>query len=513
MSIKRHLAICLGLLSWSCPARAALLDTIGVVPVRNEDPSLMGTGVRVAQAEGGAPTWQVNPAAIGQAVGLFTWISSGGSSTTYPNALGQESGHANGVANNFIGSVAGAVPGVASVDNYEAGHFLNTIVPTLSAIRAGVVNQSFVVGGSLPTIATIESQYDNYIATHNKMIVSGAGNDGAPSPPSTAYNGISVAAFGGFSATGPTTNGGRAKPDITAPADVTSYSTPQVAGVAALLLQSAARNDAGAGTAATATNAVTLKALLLNGAVKPANWTNGPTAPLDARHGAGIVNAYNSWLQLRGGKRTFIESSSSSAGGNHFPGSNPNNLAVRRGWDHNTVSSSILNDGVNHYYFSLDAAEAARFSLTVTLVWNRRLNQTGINNLDLFLYDTTNNQLITSGQSGVDNVEHLFLANLPAGRYDLQVLKRGGLSTVSASETYALAFDFQPVRLSLTPVGNTLRIAWPVSASGFSLQTTTSSSLTNGWVAANGVPVQTNGQYVVQFSPTNSQRFFRLSRP
>lgn len=513
MSIKRHLAICLGLLSWVCPASTALLlDTIGVTPVWNEDASLTGTGIRVAQPEGGSPTWQVNPAAVAQPASLFTWISGSGTSTTYPNALGQESGHANAVGYNFYGSAAGAAPGIASMDNYEAGHFLNTVVPTLTAIRARVVNQSFVAG-ALPPAATVETQYDNYVATYNTVIASGAGNEGPPPPPSTAYNVISVGAFGGLSSIGPTTNGGRAKPDITAPAGVTSYSTPLVAGVAALLLQSAARNDAGAGTAATATNAATIKALLLNGAVKPADWTNGSTAPLDARYGAGIVNAYNSWQQLLGGKRAFIESTSSSAGGNHFPGGNPNNVPVRRGWDHNSVSSSVLNDGVNHYYFTLAATQSARFSLTATLAWQRRVSQTGINNLELFLYDTANNQLVASSQSSVDNVEHLFLANLPAGRYDLQVLKRGGLGTVSPSETYALAFDFQPVKLSLTRAGNMLRLAWPVSASGFSLQTTTSSSLTNGWFAAGNIPGQTNGQYVVQLAPTDSQRFFRLSRP
>lgn len=513
MSIKRHLAICLGLLFCCGPVSAALLDTIGVTPVRNEDASLTGAGIRVAQPEGSvAPSqWQVNPAAVAQPTSLFTWISGGGSSTTYPNALGQESGHANAVGYYFYGSAAGVAPGIASVDNYEGGHFFNTVVPTLTAIRARVVNQSFVTG-SLPPPTTVESQYDNYVATHNTLIASGAGNEGSPSPPSTAYNVISVGAFGGLSATGPTSNG-RAKPDLTAPAEVTSYATPLVAGVAALLLQSAARNDAGAGTAATATNAASLKALLLNGAVKPVNWTNGPVSPLDARYGAGIVNAYNSWLQLLGSKRAFVEATSSSAGGNHFPGNHPNNVPVPRGWDYNTVSSSVLNDGVNHYYFSLAATQSARFSLSATLVWQRRLNQTGINNLDLFLYDTANNNLVAVSQSSVDNVEHLFLPNLPAGRYDLQVLKRGGLGTVNASETYALAFDFQPVKLSLTRAGNILRLAWPVSASGFSLQTTTSSSLTNGWVVAGDIPVQTNGQYVVQLAPTNSQRFFRLSRP
>lgn len=515
MLIKLHMAICLGLLSCAGAAAAALLDTIGVTPVRNEDATLTGDGVRAAQPEGSeSPShWQVNPAAVSQPVSLFTWISGDGSSTAYPNSLGLESGHANAVGINFYGASGGVAPGIASLDNYEATHFAITVVPSLTPIRARVVSQSFVGGLSLPLGQSTESQYDNYAATYNTIIVSGAGNGGPPQQPSTAYNLISVAAFGGASSVGPTTNGGRAKPDITAPAGATSFSTPLVSGVAALLLQSAARNDAGPGTATTATNAATIKTLLLNGAVKPANWTNGTTSPLDARYGAGIVNAYNSWLQLRGGKRAFIEATSVSTGGNHLPGSNPNNVPVRRGWDHNTVSSSILNDGVNHYYFTLAATQAERFSLTATLVWQRRVSQSGINNLDLFLYDTESNNLVASCQSGVDNVEHLFLANLPAGRYDLQVLKRGGIGTISPSETYALAFDFQPVKLSLASVGNSVRIAWPVSASGFGLQTTASITVTNGWGTVSTTPVQTNGQFVVETPATDNQQFFRLVRP
>jgi hypothetical protein len=42
-------------------------------------------------------------------------------------------------------------------------------------------------------------------------------------------------------------------------------------------------------------------------------------------------------------------------------------------------------------------------------------------------------------------VEHLFVRNLPAGRYALQVLKNGApLKRVTADETYALAFEFGP---------------------------------------------------------------------
>ena len=135
------------------------------------------------------------------------------------------------------------------------------------------------------------------------------------------------------------------------------------------------------------------------------------------------------------------------------------------------------------------------------------------NNLDLFLYDTANSNLVTASRSSVDNVEHLFLPSLPAGRYDLQVLQHGGLGTVSPSETYALAFDFERVKLDIAQAGANVLVSWPVSAAGFHLETTADVSLANGWSSVAVAPVQTNGQYVVQAGVTNAQQFFRLSRP
>jgi hypothetical protein len=97
---------------------------------------------------------------------------------------------------------------------------------------------------------------------------------------------------------------------------------------------------------------------------------------------------------------------------------------------------------VNHYFFDLSGAPGR--TLTATLTWNRQQNQIGINNLDLFLYDANSGSLVASSESIVDNVEHLRVPALPAGRYNLQVLKRGGLGMISGNESYALAFEFGP---------------------------------------------------------------------
>ena len=66
-------------------------------------------------------------------------------------------------------------------------------------------------------------------------------------------------------------------------------------------MQAALRGDGGSDTNSAA-DMRTIKALLLNGAIKPADWTNNPPSPLDTRYGAGVLNVFNSYEQLAGGK-------------------------------------------------------------------------------------------------------------------------------------------------------------------------------------------------------------------
>jgi len=111
-----------------CPlALGATADEpdIGLVPLREVDPGLTGSGIPVALPEAGSPFWQVGPAAVGQPASLFRWIASGGTATNFPNALGQESGHANTVGGLCFGGGSGVAPGVSQVDNFEAGFFYN----------------------------------------------------------------------------------------------------------------------------------------------------------------------------------------------------------------------------------------------------------------------------------------------------------------------------------------------------------------------------------------------------
>lgn len=512
-------------------ARASDLDTIGVTVLRTVITNVNGAHIRVAQPEAGydlGTNWEVNPAAAGQPGGIFIYISANGSTTNFPNSLSSESGHADGVAGIFYGITGGVATNVAHVDNYDANDlvqvnefvtpFATNYIASLPAanINDPVVNQSFTFG-SVPVNEqqAIDSAYDNYAARFNTLFVSAACN-ASISPgvcaPGTSYNCISVAAYGGDSSVGPTIDNGRAKPDITAPAGETSFSTPQVAGAAAVLMQAGLRGDGG-GDTNSAADIRTVKALLLNGAVKPADWTNNPPSPLDPRYGAGVLNVFNSYKQLAGGKHGWNFSTNIPAGTMHPPVVTANSVAVLSGWDFNTNTSSTVHDAVNHYYFNVtNSVTNTSFTATATLVWNRHQNKTNINNLDLFLYNAANSNLVACSTSLVDNVEHIFLPGLAQGRYDLQVWKAGG-STVTTNEIYALAWEFFSESLVAAKSGANISVSWPLYPDGFVLQAATNLVPPVTWDTNSPAPIVTNSQNVVLMNATNANRFFRLWRP
>jgi hypothetical protein len=498
------------------------LDTIGVTLLRQFDPALQGAGVKVAQVEAPAdqsspPIFEVVPDSVGQPVGLFTFLSGLGSASTYTNTVGIGSGHAINVGNNFYGLTNGAAPQVSHVDNYEVEFFFTNIIGAASppTIQARVINQSFLFDQSAETNG-IDQAYDDYAFNKNKIFVNGVGNSGQVGPPGTCYNDIGVGIYTSPSAVGPSTDG-RCKPDITAPdlanapSGANSFSTPYVAGSAAILVQAAGRGDGGANTNAAA-DLTTIKALLLNGAIKLPDWTNSLTSPLDLRYGAGVVNVFNSWKQLRGGKQPFIESTIVSTGNPHPPGASSANEPVLVGWDFNAITNTASQDKISHYYFNLPGTNS--YTLTATLVWNRKAGNSTINDLNLFLYDLSNTNLTSSSVSTVDNVEHLFLPQLAPGRYDLQVLKKGS-GQVSMNQSYALAFEFFNLALQIAPTNDSVAISWPAAPTGFTLQSTTSLTPPIAWTPVGApVAVDTNAsQNIVSVPADNPAEFFRLQRP
>lgn len=521
----KHLAkLCAVLLFLLCAIslHATNLDTIGVTLLNQVDPTLQGNGIWVAQPEGyylALGAFEVDPVIVGQPTNLFTWISMSGTATNFPNSAGSESVHANSVGAAFYQPGLGVAPGVYHVDNYDANLFID-LVYNSSNFPAVVVNQSFSEGTNDPVT---DQAYDTYAADNNVLFLSGTYTATNPIPicsPASCYNGIAVDVTVGSGTldSGPTVDG-RCKPDITAPGSgATSFATPYVSGAAAVLLQAGIRGDGGADTNA-ATDIRTVKALLMNGAVKPAAWTNGVTSPLDARFGAGILNVFNSWAQLKSGKNNYIESTSVIDGNPHPPGAKTNNEPVLRGWDFNSLTNSdAAHDRINHYYFSLPGSNS--FTLTSTLVWLRPASAspfeiTSINNLNLFLYNAANSNLVLSSTSIVDNVQHIYIPSLPPGRYDLQV-EKNPINEVSSDETYALAFEFFNLSLTIAQSNNVAVISWPLTPAGFELASTTNLNPPAVWSAVSSpVVVNTNtSQNVVSIPLTGAnQQFFRLQRP
>lgn len=498
-------------------AFAQNLDQIGVTLLRVMTTNVDGSGIRVAQPEASGPglNFEVNPNIVGQPTNLFTYYSSLGSAIGFTNSVGTPSDHADAVGGFFYGLPGGVATNVAHVDNFDADYFVNNyVVSNLTVLDDVVVNQSFTFNPlSVGDQQAVDSAYDDYAESFGTLFVSAAnniGNSAVVCAPGTAYNCISVGAYANgtyYNSIGPTIDNGRCKPDLTAPSGLTSFSTPQVAGAVALLMQAALRGDGGGETNA-AFDMRTIKALLLNGAIKPAGWTNLNSAPLDARYGAGVLNVFNAYEQLAGGKQKACASNSVAVGAAHPPLAVTNTVSSGSGWNWQTLASSAASDAVNHYFFN-----ASNGIVTATLVWNRQLGETNINDLDLFLVNAANGSLVACSTSRVDNVEHLFVPQLAAGRYDLQVLKNGGMNVVSDAETYALAWAFVAPTLNLAKSGTNAALTWPVYPAGFLVEATTN-WVSPGWSTNNLLPpVITNSRNTLILNATNGQQFFRLRQP
>jgi len=491
-------------------ARAA--DPIGLIELRSLNPALTGSGVTVGQAEAdvsGANTFEVNPTTVGQPQSLFTYYDDNGNPTSTYNAA-NGSGHANYVADNFYSATTGVAPGVQHVDNYSADYLTGGIVSNAMPISDAIVNQSFIFTESNGSSLTVADQqdadlmYDDYVAEYQTIFVSAIGNGGQVNAPATAYNGIGVGAYGGSSSTGPTVDNGRSKPDIVAPASATSYSTPLVSGAAALLVQ------AGSVLSTGATDPRTIKAVLLNGAVKPAGWTHTHTAPLDVNYGAGVLNVYNSYIQLEAGQQSPSVTSFEALGGNHSAISSGYTDPLV-GWNFKTFSSSSAQDVYDHYLVPTSSS-ASSYTLTATLVWERpgqaMVTSNPINNLDLFLYDATRNTTtpLDYSSSTVDNVQELYDVGLTAGdTYDLEVFKAGGVpgpgsqGDISNSENYALAYDFAAVP---TPANLTWNNTLGLSPSDGKTWDTTN----NNWNTGTAATAYTDGSNVI-FNDTNNNHY------
>ncbi len=122
-----------------------------------------------------------------------------------------------------------------------------------------------------------------------------------------------------------------------------------------------------------------------------------------------------------------------------------------------------------------------------------------------FYTKSATNTLVASSVSTVDNVEHLFLPSLSAGRYDLQVLKRSG----AGSENYALAFEAFAVSLNIEKIGTNVVVSWPLAPTGFRLQFTTNLVPPISWSTVTNVVATNENRATI--SPTMTAQFFSIN--
>lgn len=363
---------------------------------------------------------------------------------------GTLSTHALAVGLAWYGS-GGASPGVSQVEVWNANSWQTDVLrlgsrfaPTTDTKR--VANFSWF--GNFASTDDAENALArlDLLAERDNVVMVVSTNNGSgtsmPQFPASMYNGITVGLSSGASSKGPTLiNPGRSKPDIVAPASINSLATPWVSGAAAILLQAAGSN-------ANASQATTVKAVLLAGATKNEfdlngstattfdDWSHTSTQPLDQRYGAGELNIDNSHRILTSGE----QAASDTVG------------VGLTGWDYGTASPSDL----QQYFFTVPAGHVAQM-VSIIATWERHIDFTigpiggegtltpSLANIDLTLSKAqgfTVGSTIAESLSTVDNVEHIYLNGQQQGNF----LMPGQYAiSVPTDElwNYSLAWDVQ----------------------------------------------------------------------
>lgn len=367
-----------------------------------------------------------------------------------------DSSHATNVARRFAG-VGSFTPDTWAVNCFEVNDWLATgwlhvnqggVQPeTLSGLNSPKVWNNSWVGttGNSSIDRDALRRVDWTVSRDDTLVVVGLNNDDAAQPLlAYGHNTLSVGLENGAHAWGtvpsPFDDPGRMKPEIVAPAGLTSFAVPLVSS-AAILLVDQVRNTWL--FPAEGERVEVLKAVLLTGAAHQAEygstspWTNNPGTgadrgvtdqPLDEVVGAGLLNVDRAHLIMSGSMH---------------PGSVDPYHAARPPL--NAWSLELLGpNDVVHWGFPL-AGHVEEF--TATAAWNRTVSDTfsgstmadlelelfrvvGINGELLSLRGDAGLPIFTSGNiacdSQVDNVEHLHVQDLVPGFYVLRAKRRSG---------------------------------------------------------------------------------------
>jgi sugar lactone lactonase YvrE len=432
------------LLACALPASAQFKDQIGFTQLQAEYPNLpAGRNLTILEIEFAVDwtnfNWAVAPG--GELAGRsLTYFPAGTNPTGF-------SDHATGVAALLVGSTTSIIPQVpALISTVEekyvtaALHTGETIAPSAPAWDLESTTSCWNDSTwSVEILRRLDWRVDQQGVTFVAVVLNGATNP-LPYVFSSAYNVITIGVTAGTHSSGDTLieGVGRIKPDIVAPNDYTSGATPIIASCAGLLIDQA-KSDA---RFTLAKDPRVIKALLLAGATKQEipGWSNSPTQPLDTHFGAGQVNIGNSYHMLMNGRQPT---------GNAWLSAS--------GWDKST-------SGTGRYFIEVPTGQTATFSAVLT--WHRTITPNAnwsvltpsLADLNLRLStasaDFSVGTLVAESRSAIDNVEHVYQASLPAGRYVLEVTGPAGVSYGIAWRSNPV--DLGPPTITTQPQGRTI---------------------------------------------------------
>jgi hypothetical protein len=473
-----------------------------------------GSGIRVQQVEAiQAGNYAADPTTADFSGKTFTNVTYDAGVTQ--KSLGSSS-HARGVGYNFFGNSHSLAPGITSIDSYEANHwlgyrvsgnyayphtsgFLNTqqsgsALPNTTSAR--IANHSWIGEfGSSSVNSEVLRRLDFVVEQDDMLNVVGIqnGNGGDRVLLKSAFNEISVGMTSGnhveaTQGVDSVYTAGRVAPTVVAPglnvsntSTTTSLATPMVSAVGALLLETAQDSSLSNGSYANrirtinhAETSEVIKAVLMAGADRAVDNAIGDdlndyaidtSNNLDLDYGAGQVNVFNSFNILAAGEHDSEQDLGFSV------------EIGKVGWDYdaNFGGESASNDR-GSYFFTADGSGDV---LHATLAWNIEISgfsssasNTTLRDLNLLLFDVTNNQLITSlGASSLStnqNTENIFYDGLVSGnRYELRVEAASG--QLDFDWDYGLAWRIDDSSIGAVPEPSSVTISLLGAFSVFAL--------------------------------------------
>ncbi len=384
------------------------------------------------------------------------------------------SNHASGVGLNFYGNNFSIAPGINTIDNFEAIHwlgfqinvaslsahpsgFLNTLsasAPDTTSTR--IANHSWVGDLSPATVnGEVLRRLDFVVEQDDFLNVVGIQNGFANSDSGllkTAFNDISVGLTNGNHLTGTlavdsTYTSGRIAPTLVTPgftssnvATQTSSAVPMVSAASALLLETGQNASLSNGTITNRTRTINhaetsevIKAVLMAGADRAVDNVRGAdltTYAIDASNnldndfGAGQLNVFHSYNILAAGEHDSDQDRGSSVD------------IAPKGWDYDTNfgGGGATNDRGSYFFTAANSGD----TLHATLAWNLDVAgftggaaNTTLHDLNLVLFDVTGNQVVSalgaSSLSTTENTENIFFDGLISGnRYEIRVETAAG---------------------------------------------------------------------------------------